>query len=133
MNLTIQTAEEYGQKAKAKAKSKANHQKKSNSKGAKTATSVPMLPAPESQHPKIKAWVYKMRAAAQGCIDRYLELSGLTENSFKEVSTPCIDDHLVQPEDFQTKGVLASVCSKAVLKCLYMTRIARPEFYWAAK
>ena len=42
-----------------------------------------------------------------------------------------IDDHMVDPTDFLTKGVLSTVASKAVLKCLYMARIARPEFYWA--
>jgi hypothetical protein len=72
-----------------------------------------------------------MKGAAQGCVERYLELSGLKESSLKPVATPNIEDHLLAPDDFETKGVLATCCSKAVLKCLYMVRLARPELYWA--
>jgi len=80
---------------------------------------------------EVQAWAYVMQGAAQGCVERYLELSGKKESELKRVATPCIDDHLLPPEDFATKGVLSTVCSKAVLKCLYMTRSARPELYWA--
>jgi len=79
----------------------------------------------------IQAWAYVMQGAAAGCVERYLELSGKKISDLKQVSTPCIDDHLLAPEDFVNKGILSTVCSKAVLKCLYMTRSARPELYWA--
>ena len=42
-----------------------------------------------------------------------------------------MDNHTLPSEDFEEKGALSSVCSQAVLKCLYMTRLARPELYWA--
>ena len=71
-----------------------------------------------------------MEGAAKGCIERYLELSGKKEHELAPAATPCIDDHILKPEDFQTKGVLSHVCSKAVLKFWYMTRLARPELYW---
>lgn len=38
-----------------------------------------------------------------------------------------MDDRQSPPEDFEIKGVLRSACSRAVLKCLHVTRVARPE------
>ena len=71
-----------------------------------------------------------MEGAAQACVTRYCELAGTTEGKLRKFAPPCMDDHLLPPEVFETQGVLSSVCSQAVLKCLYMTRLARPELYW---
>ena len=49
----------------------------------------------------------------------------------EELEISCLDDHLFPPEDFETKGVLSSVCSRAVSKSLYITHLAPPELYWA--
>ena len=78
----------------------------------------------------VKAWQYMMGHGVQ-CVERYLELSGLPLSSLKEVTTPCIDDHLIAPEDNITKGRLASVCSKCVLKVLYFARYLRPDCLYA--
>jgi hypothetical protein len=104
-------------KAKAKAKSKASLAK--------------VLLAPKISEKRIRAWQYKMEGAAGACVERYLELSKREKSSLRKVAMPCIDDHMLEPTDLLTKGVLSSVASKAVLKCLYMARIARPELYWA--
>ena len=50
---------------------------------------------------------------AQQTVDRYLELTQLTVDSLKYVATPCIDDHMLPPEDFVNKGHLAAEASKA--------------------
>ena len=71
-----------------------------------------------------------MIGSAEATVDRYLELSRLKITSLKKVSTPCIDDHLLAPEDFQATGVLAPLASKIVLKALYLARIARPDLLW---
>ncbi len=68
---------------------------------------------------------------AQGCVDRYLELSGLKESSLKQVSTPCIDDHLISPEDEQTKGLLSDQAARMVLKVLYLARIKRLDLLYS--
>ena len=41
---------------------------------------------------------------AEQCVERYCELSGKKVDSLKKVATPCMDDHLMPPEDFVTKG-----------------------------
>ena len=67
--------------------------------------------------------------AAQ-CVDRYLQLSGKTIDTLKPVATPCIDDHQLSPEDFETKGALSSEAAKIVLKDLYLARLTRADILW---
>ena len=45
----------------------------------------------------------------------------------KAVATPCIDDHVISAEKFETKGVLSSVCTRIVLNVLYFARITRSD------
>ena len=71
----------------------------------------------------VKAWFYEMKGHSAQCVARYLELADLQEKDLKRVSTPCIDDHLLDPKDFETKGALHKVAARIVLKALYTARI----------
>ena len=51
-------------------------------------------------------------------VERYLELSGKTRNSLKPVSTPCIDDHQLDPADDLVRGELKKESAKIVLKAV---------------
>ena len=51
-------------------------------------------------------------------------------SSFKFVATPCIDDHQLSPEDFESKGELSSEAARIVLKCLYLARMNRVDILW---
>ena len=77
-----------------------------------------------------KAYCYKMCGHAEQCVEKYLELAKTNISALKPVSTPCLDDHQIAPEDFEAKGVLSDVASKIVLKCLYLARIGRPDILW---
>ena len=65
--------------------------------------------------PKARGYEYKMNGAAEGCVLRYLELSGLSRGSLRPVATPCIEDTMIPPEDFVSKGELSASASKIVL------------------
>ena len=65
-----------------------------------------------------------MQGAAEACVDRYIQLTKVDRASLKKVSTPCIDDHLLAPEDFVTKGVCSPVAPN------YFIRLVRPDVYW---
>ena len=80
---------------------------------------------------KTAAYVYEMYGHVSQTVERYLELSGQDVNSLKKVPTPCIDDHLIPPEEFETKGHLSPVAARIVLKALYVARIARLDIMWA--
>ena len=64
-------------------------------------------------------------------VDRYLDLFGKPRDSLKaKAATPCIDDHLIPAEEFETKGHLSPIAARVVLKALYVARVARYDFMW---
>ena len=42
-----------------------------------------------------------------------------------------MDDHHFKEEELKSVGELSQVCSQIVLKCLYLTRIGRPDILWS--
>ena len=56
---------------------------------------------------------------------KYCELANKTTQQLYNVSTPCIDDHHFKEEEMKSVGELSQVCSKIVLKCLFLARIGR--------
>ena len=80
--------------------------------------------------------VYRCRAAsnmkghAEQCVEKYLELSNQDVTALKRVVTPCVDDNMFAPEEFQRKGELSDVASRIVLKALYLARLNRLDLLW---
>ena len=72
-----------------------------------------------------------MAGFAETCVDLYLQFSGATRDSLIKVSTPNIDDHLLEPELFETRGELSTVAIRIVLKILFLARRARCDIMWA--
>ena len=68
---------------------------------------------------------------AKKCVERYCELAKKTTQQLYKVSTPCIDDHHFKEEETKSVGELSNTCSQIVLKCLYLTRIGRPDSLWS--
>ena len=68
---------------------------------------------------------------APTCVERYCELANKNVDQLYKVSSPCLDDHHFKKEDFQSVGDLSNVSSQIVLKCLYLTRIGRPDILWS--
>ena len=59
-------------------------------------------------------------------------LANKTTQQLYKVSTPCIDDHhFKEEEEMKSVGELSQVCSQIVLKCLYLSRIGRPDILWS--
>ena len=71
-----------------------------------------------------------MEGHAKKCVERYCELANKTTQQLYKVSTPCIDDHHFK-EEMKSVGELSQVCSRIVLKCLYLARIGRPDILWS--
>ena len=67
----------------------------------------------------------------QQTVDRYLELANKAKDSLKKVATPCINDHIIPPEEFEVKGELSAIAARVVLKAFYVARIARLGFVWS--
>ena len=86
---------------------------------------------PSSENIRTSSWSYYMEGHAKKCVERYCELANKTTQQFYKVSTPCIDDHHFKEEELKSVGELSKVCSKIVLKCLYLARIGRPDIPWS--
>ena len=44
-----------------------------------------------------------------------------------KVATPCVDDHAIGMDELERRGVLWKVCSRIVLKALFVARYTRPD------
>ena len=77
------------------------------------------------------SWSYDMEGHAKNCVERYCELANKTTQQLYKVATPCIDDHQFKEEEMGPVGELSTVCSQIVLKCLYLSRISRPDILWS--
>ena len=74
---------------------------------------------------------YKMNGFATQCVDRYLELSNQKEGNLKAAATPSLDETTFASTDFETKGELAGMCAKIVMKVLIMARFYRYDLLFA--
>ena len=86
---------------------------------------------PCSENLRISSWSYDTEGHAKKCVERFCELVNRTTQQFYKVSTPCLDDHHFKEEEMKSAGELSRVCSQLVLKCLYLTRIGRPDILWS--
>ena len=66
-------------------------------------------------------------------MERYCELAKKTTQQLYKVPTPCIDDRHFKKEELKSVGKLSKVCSRIVLKCLYLAPIGRPDIQWSVK
>ena len=66
---------------------------------------------------------------AEKCVDRYCHLAK-NVSSFQQVATPCMYDHLIPLEDYETTGELFAARAQIVLKCMYLARIGGPDLVW---
>ena len=94
-----------------------------------SAGGLEKLPFP--QNLRISSWYYDMVGHAKKCVERYCELANKTTQQLYKVFTPCINDHHFKEEETKSVGELSNTCSQIVLKCLYLTRIGRPDILWS--
>ena len=57
-------------------------------------------------------------------------MADVNESSLKLAGTPCVDDHLIPPEGFETKGQVVPVAARIVLNVLFLARVDRPDLIW---
>ena len=66
-----------------------------------------------------------MKGHIEQCVDKYLELAKVERSKISKVTTPCVDDHQLSPEYFESKGELTHCAARIVLKVLFVARMAR--------
>ena len=124
-------------KQNASAKPKNKKKKAAQAKEASTSTSSGNCHVAQSgpkglAETSVSSYSYEMFGHVHQTVDKYLELSGKSRESLKtKAATPCIDDHLIPPEEFDERGILSAAAARIVLKALYVARIARYDFMWS--
>ena len=68
-----------------------------------------------------------MQGDAQKCAKRCCEVVHKSVDELYKVSSPCLDDHQINTEDFESVGEFSETSSRLVFKCLYVARIERPN------
>ena len=59
------------------------------------------------------------------------ELAHQTSQQLYNFVTSCMDDHQFKEEENESVGELSTVCAQIFVKCLYLTRIERPDILWS--
>ena len=72
---------------------------------------------------------YDMEGHAKKCVERYCELVNTTTQPVYKIATLCVDPSFTKQTE--SVGERSTVCSQIVLKCLYLTRIGRPDILWS--
>ena len=73
-------------------------------RGERTATYV-------SSTTPVKGYQYDMSGHVEQCVEQYCALAKVSKSILKPVATPCIDDRMLLPSDFETKGKLGDTGS----------------------
>ncbi len=115
-------------KPKAKAKQDSNRRKQNMADGNVAHQSG--SGRTETSRTRVKAYHYDMSGHAERCVAKYEELANVKAEDLKQVATPCIDDHIIPPEDFEAKGELSNVAARIVLTVLFLARTGRPDLLW---
>ena len=70
---------------------------------------------------------YDMKPFLQSCVDRYIQLAGKDAQSLKKVTTPFHEERIARPvaDEKETKGVLAPIAARILMKILFAARMAR--------
>ena len=79
--------------------------------------------------------VYDMSSFLQQAVDKYKQLAGPEFQALKKVSTPFYDDKIARPveTEAESKGKLAPIASRVLMKLLFAARMARYDLLRAVQ
>ena len=70
---------------------------------------------------------YDMKPFLQSCVDRYVKLAGKDAKPLKHAATPFHEERIARPvaSETESKGVLAPIATRVLMKILFAARMAR--------
>ena len=81
----------------------------------------------EKPHTETVVWSCNVEEHAQKSVERCCELANKQTKQLYKVSSLFLDDLHLKKEELESVGELSKVCSQIVSKCLYLSRICRPD------
>ena len=75
----------------------------------------------------VTRFTYDMQPFLKSCVDRYVNLAARDAKPLKHVSIPFHEERIARPiaNEKETKGVLAPIAARALMKILFAARMAR--------
>lgn len=83
----------------------------------------------------VTVMIYDMKPFLQSCVDRYVHLAGRDAKPLKNASTPFHEERIARPvaDEAETKGVLAPIAARVLMKILFAARMARYDLLRAVQ
>ena len=82
-------------------------------------------------HSKTVACLFDMEGHGEKCVDFFCQVPNKRTEQLYKVSSPCVHNHQIKKEELESIGELTHGHSQIVLKCLYLSRIGRPDILWS--
>ena len=75
----------------------------------------------------VTTFTYDMEPFLKSCVDRYVTLAARDAKPLKQASTPFYEERIAGPiaDEKETKGVLAPIAARVLMKVLFAARMAR--------
>ena len=74
---------------------------------------------------------YHMSSYATGIVGFYCELTGMPVEKLRKVETPCFPESPMSEEELAREGALHNHAAKVLMRCLWLSRLARPDLSFA--
>ena len=83
----------------------------------------------------VTVFTYDMEPFLKSCVDRYNTLAGKDAKPLKHVATPFYEERIARPvaDEKETKGVLAPIAARVLMKILFAARMARYDLLRAVQ
>ena len=76
---------------------------------------------------------YDMTAYTKGIVEFFCEMTGVSKDKLRRVSTPCIPESNMSAEESGQVGELSTYASRILMRCLWLSRLARPDIAFAVQ
>ena len=81
--------------------------------------------------PKEISMTYDMSSYAKGIVSFHRELTGTPVEKLRKVETPCLPKSQMSEEELAHEGVLHNHATKVLMRCLWLSCLARPDLSFA--
>ena len=76
---------------------------------------------------------YDMRSYAKVITSLYFEITGMRQEKLRKVSTPCLLENQMTDEELAHEGEMHAFAARTFMRCLWFSRLARPDISFAAQ
>ena len=83
--------------------------------------------------PEVNTLTYDMTDYAKGIVEFFCNLTEVPKEKLRSVPTPCIPEASMCDDELSTPGQLSTSASKILMRCLWLSRLCRPDIAFAVQ